>query len=80
MTIRTAPDTSRAGERHGTQRHGTQPTQGFLPDPAPRVGAHAYAGKRVRDDVREAVFVMGFSVASALTLAGGLTTVVRLLG
>ena len=53
---------------------------GFLPEPAPRVGAHSYAGKRVRDDVREAVLVMLFSVTSAMTLAGALAVAVRLLG
>jgi hypothetical protein len=53
---------------------------GFLPEPAPRVGAHSYAGKRVRDDAREAVLVMVFSISSALGLAGALALIVRLAG
>lgn len=55
-------------------------TQGFLPEPAPRVGAHSYAGKRVRDDAREALLVMAFSVTSALGLSGALALLVRLAG
>jgi len=53
---------------------------GFLPEPAPRVGAHVYAGKRVRDDAREALFVMAFSVASAVGLAVVLTLATHLAG
>ena len=75
MTMQTASDTSRSAARRGTVSH-----RRVLPDPAPRVGAHAYTGKRVRDDVREAVLVMAFSVFSAVGLAAGLTTLVHLLG
>jgi hypothetical protein len=53
---------------------------GLLPEPAPRVGAHSYAGKRVRDDAREAVLVMVFSITSALGLAGAVALLVRLAG
>ena len=53
---------------------------GFLPEPAPRVGAHSYAGKRVRDDAREAVLIMVFSITCALGLAGTLALLVRLAG
>jgi hypothetical protein len=75
MTMQTANDTSRTKARRSAS-----PRKRLLPDPAPRVGAHAYAGKRVRDDVREAVLVMGFSVLSAVGLAACLTTLVHLLG
>jgi hypothetical protein len=54
--------------------------QGLLPEPAPRVGAHTYAGKRVRDDAREAILVMVFSITSALGLAGVVALLVRLAG
>jgi hypothetical protein len=57
-----------------------RPAGGLLPEPAPRVGAHAYAGKRVRDDVREAVLVMAFSMGTAVTLALSLTLVAHLAG
>jgi len=53
---------------------------GFLPEPAPRVGAHAYAGKRVRDDAREALLVMAFSVTVAVALAVALTLATHLAG
>jgi hypothetical protein len=75
MSIHTAGDTCRADGRGGRG-----PARGLLPEPAPRVGAHAYAGKRVRDDVREAVLVMAFSVASSVGLALSLTVVVHLVG
>ena len=72
MSISTADDTRSAD--------GRGPAQGFLPEPAPRVGAHAYAGKRVRDDAREALLVMAFSMSTAMALAFFLTLVVHLVG
>lgn len=74
MTIDSARDIGQADGRRGRVR------EGLLPEPAPRVGAHAYAGKRVRDDAREAVLVMAFSVIIAMALALALTVVVHLLG
>ena len=51
---------------------------GFLPEPPPRTGAHGYAGKRVRDDVREGVAVMVFSVTTALVIVVSITVLARI--
>ena len=74
MSISTADDIGPATDRGG------DPARGILPEPAPRVGAHAYAGKRVRDDAREALLVMAFSMATASALALVLTVVLNLVG
>lgn len=74
MSISTANDIRPADDRGGG------PANGLLPEPAPRVGAHAYAGKRVRDDAREALLVMAFSMTTAMALALLLTFVMHLVG
>jgi hypothetical protein len=55
-------------------------TRGLLPEPAPRTGAHGYAGKRVRDDVREGVAVMVFSLLTAVLIALTITVLARIAG
>ena len=53
---------------------------GLLPEPQPRVGAYGYAGKGVRDDVREGIAVIGFSAGASVCLAILLTLTTRLAG
>lgn len=55
-------------------------TRGLLPEPAPRTGAHGYAGKRVRDDVREGIAVMVFSLVTAVLTALLITALARIAG
>ncbi|MDQ3627627.1 MAG: hypothetical protein M3419_02190 [Actinomycetota bacterium] len=55
-------------------------TRGLLPEPAPRPGAHGHAGKRVRDDVRDGIAVMVFSLVSALLVALAITALARIAG
>ncbi len=65
----------------GTQEHApARRTRGPLPEPAPRSGAHGYAGKRVRDDVREGIAVMAFSVLTAVLIALAITALARIAG
>ncbi len=51
-----------------------------LPTPAARVGAHAYAGKRVRDEVREGAAVVLFSLGASTALVVALTLCSRWVG
>ncbi|MGI8614229.1 MAG: hypothetical protein ACR2KL_09880 [Nocardioidaceae bacterium] len=64
----------------GGSRRPAEPARGLLPDAAPRVGAHVYAGKRVRDDVREGLAVMAFSMSVATVLACLLTVLAHAAG
>lgn len=73
MSIGVVPD---ATQKRTPVRH----ARGLLPEPPPRTGAHGYAGKRVRDDVREGVAVMLFSVATALLIALAITVLAQVAG
>lgn len=56
------------------------PVSGLLPEPAGRTGAHGWAGKRVREDVRDGVAVAAFSLASSTGVSLLLFLAVRLAG
>lgn len=58
-------------------RRGAPGRTGRLPEPAARVGAHVHAGKRVRDDVREAAAVAAFSLLTSIGFAIVLTLFTR---
>lgn len=69
-----------ATSRH--RRLGTTPVpvSGLLPEPASRTGAHGWAGKRVREDVRDGVAVAVFSLASSTAVSLLLFVAIRLAG
>lgn len=54
--------------------------QGLLPEPAERMGAHGYAGKRVRHDVADGVALVAFSLAASASLALVFTLAPRFMG
>ncbi|MGI8675470.1 MAG: hypothetical protein ACR2JT_00865 [Nocardioidaceae bacterium] len=51
-----------------------------LPEPAVRVGAYSYTGKRVRDEVREGAAVVVFSLVVSTGFALVMTLCIRLAG
>ncbi len=51
-----------------------------LPEPAGHVGAHAWVGKRVREDVRDGVAVAAFSCVTSTVAAALLLLILRFAG
>jgi hypothetical protein len=51
-----------------------------LPEPPERLDAHGWSGKRVREDVRDGVAVVTFSLLTSSAVATVLFLVIRLAG
>lgn len=66
----------RDGTVAGSPR-GSSGRAGRLPEPAARAGAQLRAGKRVREDVRDAAAVAAFSFLSSIGIAVVMTLLTR---
>ncbi len=61
-----------------TSASGAPGRSGRLPEPAAAVGASVRAGRRVREDVRDAAAVAAFSLLTSLGFAVALTLLTRI--
>jgi hypothetical protein len=72
-----ARSTSRASGHRGTP---LRLQLEALPEPPERLDAHGWSGKRVREDVRDGMAVVAFSLLTSSAVAAVLFLLLRLVG